>query len=254
MTEYILAESALDDWVRIVIFLLIIGGSFFGKIAKTLIKKFSPPEHEKSTRSASGKIDKPIAMPMPPVQARRQQQSIPMAKPFTTRSIQPEAKPTPPKETPIELPEILAEVFPELVAPRKTPHRKPEPQKPTPIPQSPTRSSSPQTHKTRSRSRQRRRVVTEVVKPAQQKPAQKTTEERLGRLTSMFDQKEDRLGHLETNIDPHPGTNDIHDDQENVVKVIADDSFMGVLRPSRKDLQKAIIMNEILSPPLALRN
>lgn len=250
MNEWTLAAFDIQEWINTIIFLVIIFGSIFTSIAKTLIKKFSPPEQGKTKRSASGKIDKPIARPMPTIQTRQQRPFIPVAKPLT---VQPEAKPTPPKEMPIELPEILAEVFPELIAPRKTSPRKPEPQRPAPIPQQPTRPSSPATQKTRIRSRQKRRVVTEAVKPAQPKPIQETTESRLGRLTSMFDQKEDLLGHLGTNIDPHPGTDDIHDDQENVVTAISDDWLLGITRPSRRELQKAIVMNEILSPPLALR-
>ena len=142
MNEWILAESDLKEWVNIIIFLLIVGGSVFGSIAKALIKKFSPPQQEKSTRSARGKIDKPIARPMPPVQTRQQRPPIPVAKPLP---VQPKAKPTPPIEMPLELPEILAEVFPELIAPRKTPRGKPEPEKPAPIPQQQARSIPPQT-------------------------------------------------------------------------------------------------------------
>ncbi len=257
MHRWILADSDFDGWLRIIILVLVFGGSFLSAILKTIIKKFSPKEEDqKSKTTPRTKFDRPVAKPMPGRPVQRAQPRSPAAKPRTPVREEKSRQSTEKKprlELPVELPEIFAEIFPDVVAPRRPKDRLPQP--PVPSTQS-KRPSRTQPKKSRRvvRAQDSKTKVAKARKVEAKKPVGKTTEERLGTLTSSFESGEERLGHLGTRVDPHPGSAYLEKDHDAYDIPAEVDGFKaGVFHVDRQDLRRAIIFNEILAPPLALR-
>lgn len=257
MHRWILAESDFDGWLRIIILVLVFGGSFLGAILKKIIKKFSPKEEEQQSKTTPRtKFDRPIAKPMPGRPVQRAQPRPSAAKPSTPVRVEKSQQPTekkPTLELPVELPEIFAEIFPDVVAPRQPKDRIPQP--PVPSTQS-KRPSRAQPNKSRRvvRAQDSTTQVAKARKVEAKKPVPTTTEERLGTLTSSFDAEDERLGHESTRVDPHSGSAYLEKAHEAYdIPVVVDGFKAGVFHVDRQDLRRAIIFNEILSPPLALR-
>lgn len=253
MPEWILAKSEIEGWINIIIIALVVGGPVLNAILKTLIKQFSPKEEESSKPIPGVKIDKPVAKPMPGRPTQTKQHRPPTAKPRPpVRAERP--KPQPKLELPIELPEILAEIFPDVVAPRRPQDRIPQPSESPPVSK---HSDKPKPKQSRRvvRSQSTQSQVAEARKVEAKKPVQQTTEDRLGTLSSTFDAEDELLGHASTRIDPHPGSADLEDEHVAYdIPIPVDDFKAGVFHVDRMELRRAIILKEILSPPLALRD
>lgn len=260
MPEWILAESGIESWINIIIIVLVVGGSFISAILKALIKKFSPKEETPSKKVPRVKFDRPIAKPMPGHPVQTAQPRPPTTGPRPPVRVEksrrkPEQKPM--VELPVELPEIFAELFPDIVAPRPPKDRIPHPSESSSRTQ---RSDKPKSKKSRRvvRSQSTQSHVAKARKVEATAPKHTTTEERLGTLKSSFELDEERLGHVETRIgpgmDPHPGSADLEEGHDAYdIPIPVDEFKAGVFHVDRQDLRRAIILNEILSPPLALR-
>ncbi len=226
-------QFQIDDWIQIIIVILIIGGSAFGAVAKKLIKTFTTEESpgEPATRSPGGsghaRPAPPVARPMP---TARQYPTAPALRPPTRE----------------ELPRPPVPVHP-TIARRRT--------------SEPTRQGTPRPQPTARPIPSRPRAT--------QRPA--ATEERLGHLTSAVEQTggldeavvEQRLGHLESSVAQRGDRLEAGMEQrlghvepgpEKKPATARGGLHIPVLgRGTRHNLRQAILLREILGPPVALR-
>ena len=92
--------KGLDDWIQIIVIILVIGASVFGAISKKLIKAFTP---EESDEAGSKKPPGEQALPRPGPARRPAPPARPVARPMpgTPRSevstLPPVARPVPPR-------------------------------------------------------------------------------------------------------------------------------------------------------------
>ena len=248
-------QFQIDDWIQIIIVILIIGGSVFGAVAKKLIKTFTPQEspREPTRGSPAG-----VGHTRPGVPPRPVQPAPPVARPMPTAGQYPTA-PVPRPPTREKLPRPPVPVHP-TIARRRTS----EPPGKPPVSRSrpePTRQGTPRPQPTARPISSRPRAA--------QRPA--TTEERLGHLTSAMEQTggldeaaaEQRLGHVESavaqrgerlesameqrlgHVEPGP---------EKKPATARGGLYIPVLgRAAPQNLRQAILLREILGPPIALR-
>ncbi len=255
MTNFV-AQSNFD-WMENIYGIVVIAFVVFGNIANSLIKSIK----EKKER------DKKLTAPMPKPQAHQrgdEPSPFPAARPRPTRPEiarplpptrptsppppvarpAPEAQPPRPAKTlgiprellPEGLEEILAEVVPELVRP------KPRPQTPPPAQRPPSRTTG-KAASSRGRSAP---PPERSKKKKSQRPADSA--QRLGTLTSSFDDERARESSVSAHVESHIGH----------LKHPVDDVPLGSAEhaqrlPSRAALRHAVIMSEILAPPRALR-
>ncbi len=212
------------DWIEGIIVLVIIAGSALSGIVKAIITKLNrsreevEAERELQERPPPPRMTQrpampPIARPMPP---RRRPPAVvqrPAAKPLTSQRPQAEV----PRTIPPVVQTILDVVLDGAVDVEDVLHRT-QPQQshaPPPPPPRPTQSK--------------------VTKPAARRRSIDDREVQKAMLV------EKRIGHVEPKVAP-------------VTPPLSTDADSELFeRPTRTDLRRAIILNEILSPPLALR-
>ena len=209
--------QGFDDWIQIIILALVAGSAIFGKVTKTLIRKFSPKKDPETP--VLGRPEPALRRPPPP--ARPMARPMPQAPtPQAAGPVPSPARPRPASKFPrVEsLPKMLREVFKQLGDAGETPPSQPAP---PPVAPSPPPRAAPGIERTGSKpvaARQRTRSKPGATPAAGVWPLVASVTESDVRKTQIKDSPLDTVRH-----------------------------------PTRASLRRAIIMNEILSPPLALR-
>jgi len=222
-------DGGFSDWIEILIILLVVGGSTIASVGKWFISKLNPEAAENKRKAAMEKSGRPMRRGLPPP-------ARPVARPLPPREERHEGpqRPVAPPLPPLR--EIIAE---EMPPPTPVTRYDDAPARPR-VPQRPKRAPAPAPMRPRSSTKAQRRVV----------PPPEARQERVEKrhLKSSFEVDEDRkfveraaklgkLTHAPATADSAPASGEFDD----------------IRRPSRKDLRKAIIMNEILGPPVSLR-
>ena len=217
-----LAQPEFDKWFQIVIAILVVGGSVLATVSKKLIQVFSPKEPDKPGQIQAGAP----GAPRRPAQARDPGQSArPVARPMTTTSSRPSSV-EPPVARPYPPPPIVSysvpEELPQRAAPRsRTTHR------PKPATPAPARAKERLGHRKLAVPKEERMAHLESAVPEEELYFEEDIEERLGHVESTpWAPAATRRGRAR-------------------VPVIG--------CPSRQTLRRAVVLREILSPPLALR-
>lgn len=209
--------QGMDDWIQIIILALVAGSAIFGKVTKTLIRKFSPKKDPDTPVPG-----RPVPLPRrPPPPARPMAQPMPQPPtPQGSSPVAPPARPRPVSKFPrVEsLPQMLREVFAQLGDAEKTSTSRPAL---PPGARSRPAHAAPEVERTGRQpvaARQRTRSKAGTTPAAKARPRVASVEKSGIRKTQIKDSPLDTVRH-----------------------------------PTRASLRRAIIMNEILSPPLALR-
>ncbi len=210
--------SDIGDWLQTIVILLVIAGSVFGAISKKLIAWFSPKSQ-----------DPPGAPVMPEMRPPAQSLKPPAAKPVTPQ--------VPPPFVVIEE-ESVARGSATGTARRR-------------------RKQKATTHTSAASSSQRKSQRT--ARPIQQPTEGKGSEQRLGHLRSTLEAEgeefealiEEDIGHLITQFDEpgHPS----HEWAKGKAPSVTGGHVRSRLRV-RRTVREAIIVAEILAPPLAMRD
>lgn len=248
-------QSGLDDWIQIIILVLIVGGSVFGAISKKLIAVFSPKE---DTSKGTGDV---ASKRRPPTPASRVQPG-----PSAQRPAQPTRQP------PITRP------YPSRPMPAAPVAGRGEPRRPTPASRPPSQRLTPPKPIPVSQQAPQTLVAEHAEVVARPSPARRRdlsepacAQEHLGHIISALDEEgelidttvEDHLGHLESRL----GIREDRFDEaveERLGRVEPESGTQPCARPagapvlaigspSRRALRRAVVMSEILAPPLALR-
>ncbi len=249
------------DWMENIYGIVVIAFVVFGNIANSIIKSI------KEKKGREKELTTPMPKPPPAQQRGGEPSPFPTARPRPARPEvarplpptrptsppPPVARPAPgtqpprpaktlgiPRELlPEGLEEILAEVVPGLVRPKPRPQTQPPTQPPT-TPTTPTtgKAASPRGRTAPPPKRSKKKVS--------QRPADSA--ERLGTLTSSFDDEKPRESSVAAHVESHISH----------LKHPVDDVPLGTAAharrlPSRAALRHAVIMSEILAPPRALR-
>jgi len=231
------------DWIETIVVVAIVAMSALGSVAKFFIRKFSPQnERDGTPRRVPGRpmtqrgppgLQRPVARPLPPRSGR------PVVPGHTDRE-----RPAPTRREPIPLPEplrdILAEVVPELVPPRQPPPASSGP---------PKRATVEHRASDKEEASRRRVVVSSPARKTQTTRSQGKASAKHARPASAkprANTTEQRIGHLESNLDSMAYTST--GDPAPI------DHLSAIKHPSRHALRTAIIMNEILGPPVSLRD
>jgi len=222
-----LAIQGIGDWIEGIIVLVIIAGSALGGIGKAISAKLNRSREEAAQREGRERPPPrmterpalpPMARPMPP----RRRPPVAMQRP-ATGSLTPQPAPQRPvAEIPRSFQPVVQSILDVVLdgaVDLETAFPKPQPSQPRrePPPASPRagRTSVP-------RQPVRRRSIED-------------REEQKSKLV------EKRIGHVEPHVASSPPPSS------------TETNFGWFERPTRTDLRRAIILNEILSPPLALR-
>jgi len=234
-----------------IIILVLVGGSAIGGVVKALIEKFggkdSSEYRKKRTDSKEADRPQPARSGHPPARPARPahppaRPTHPPARPVATRSeAQPVARPLPTRPiAQLSQGESAAPAIPR-------PQRRSPPQRPVARPAPETARQTP--------ARPTRQVRVKQPRPARS-PAPRP-ELTLQESMREFDERGSSLvdHHLTTALPSegvaHPSTELAHPDEQ-----IAEDRTLdldAIRTPTPRALRQAIIMNEILGPPLALR-
>lgn len=236
----VLGQGDSGNWIELIIYLVVIGGSMLGGMSQWLIRKFSRESPEDSHGAGQG--DRTGRPPAP--SARRPESARPVARPMPRPSDRaqsepprPVAKPLPPRpvQRPISTP---AETRPARThRPAQPVAREPAPRRPTP-PAVPRKPPPPKPAPPRPKSVQQR-----AAKPAKRRAKRKRQE-----LINVVSEAEveralaDRdFEHALPDAGPYGRTQST--------------SWLGdfAAHPTRKALRQAIVMSEVLGRPLALR-
>ena len=229
-----LAQPEIDNWLQIVIAILVVGGSVIGAVSKKLIQAFSPKEPDKPGQTPAGVPG--AGGPRRPAPAQGPgQPARPVARPMTRTSPRPPSVEPPVGRPYAPPPPVVIYTAPEESAQRPAPRppTAPRPRPATPVP---------------ARAEQRLGHLEPAVLEEEAR-FEAATERRMAHLESAvpeeelhFDEDiEERLGHVES-TPPVPAA---AGRSRARVPVIS--------RPSRQTLRRAVVLREILSPPLALR-
>ncbi len=238
MEVFILSQQGFDweDLLKYGVYIVIFFGAVLARGAKAIIdainkkkQRGSGPGSATPTQrvppAAGGRPSSPptpVARPLPP-RIRRSGQA-PVARPLPVRPSASGQVPVPPTRSPEEL--VIPQLVRELATPPEAVARR-SPNAPTP-PRQPGSARQP-----KPKPRPRKQTISEARKP------RRTSEERLGHLFSEKDLKrldpEARLGL-----------------KKKAAARVDDESRLGDMS-SRAALRQAIVMNEILGRPLALR-
>jgi hypothetical protein len=256
------AQIDIGDIGQILIVVLILAASAWKKVAEVLIRKFSPPPKEEADRLREQR-EKMMRRPPPP--------GRPVARPMPTRVERrtivvetPQEKlgtPQPPTSSlPGPLREILSEILPEVVPPPPKPARPVrrtegagpgERKRPDRPPASrvegvgPARPAPPRTPPTR-RSAQAAPPRKPGAKPTNLAP--ETTESE-SPYVDVSTHVEGHIGHLESEIERRPAA-----EIEPAAGRRSSEIMDVVQLRDRNHLRRAVILSEILSPPLAIRS
>ncbi len=211
----VLAESSFDGWVKILFFILIFGGSALGTILKKIIAHFTPNEEENTpAQPQSSRPD-----------IRRRAPSAPVARPLNAP--RPDARRE--KVSPMRpLSETLAPLRPVAGFPK--PEKPVRPARPAPATVRPP-TPSKQTRSRRRPVQEQPSASVQQQSPPPQKPKDQHEHGLLVDLHEDGEQLVDELAQSEKKISPR-------------------DRLLG----SRDGLRDAMILSEVLSPPLAMRD
>lgn len=211
--------QGMDDWIQIIILALVAGSAIFGKVTKTLIRKFSPKKDPETP--VLGRPEPALRRPPPPARpVARPMPQAPTATPQGSGPVAPPARPRPVSKFPrVEsLPQMLRGVFAQLGEAGEATQSRPAP---PPVAPPPHARAAPGVERT----------------GRQPVAARQRTRSKAG--TAPADKARPRVASVE---------------KSGIRKTQIKDSPLGTVRhPTRASLRRAIIMNEILSPPLALR-
>jgi hypothetical protein len=234
----LLQNSGDFNWIEIIVVLVLVGGSALGSIGKWLIEKTSPKTDRKPDdggRTAAAGTGAGQAEPSVP--RRRAPSARPVARPMPGTEPQetpvprPQARPLPP--SPTARPYVSQEPPKPAVVP--LPERKPRPVKPPPVRpvMKPAPAPPPKRRTPRVPSRPKKRKLGRL-EPGLH-PTLGEEEDR------KFELREHRLGKLQAQAEVEP-------EPEEVVE-----GYDPIRSPTRRSLRHAILMREILGPPVALR-
>lgn len=238
-------RSDFEQWGQLIIAVVVVLGSLFGAVSKKLIKMFSPKPPETSemselptitvvdARDTSVRVEpaRPVALPTTSTPTGR---SAPTGRSLPTRRSMPTARPATPSErlaTPVK-------PMPPEAPVRRSPHRV-EPGLPSAQPVA--RRARPTTTRAMPPSKALKGVGLAL---------DASVEEHLGHLRSEIEDQgervsssvEQRIGHLETHIDA----------AETVTQEPRRHPVLGLT--NQASLRHAVLMREILGPPIALRD
>jgi len=253
----ILAQGNFD-WMENLVGIIVIAFVVLGNVANALIKgikekkererKHTTPTSRPSSAQPRGGAPSayPTARPRPPRPevARPVPPARPTAPQQPATELAPEAQPPRPAPTlgiprellPEGLEEVLAEIVPQLVRPK-------------PRPQTPPPAQHPPVRKTRKAAAPHPRSAPPSPRPEQPSSSRPTDPaKRLGTLTSNLDAEPPREPSVAAHVESHISHLD-HPVSDATIGTLAH----GRRRPTRAALRHAIIMNEIISPPRALR-
>jgi len=222
-----LAIKDIGDWVQVIIVLVIVAGSALSGIVKAIITKLNRSREE--------------------AEAERERQGRPRPQRVTDRSAPPVARPMPPRyrlptamqrpqvEVPRTLPPVVQTILDVVLdgaVDLETAFPKPRPPQPT---AEPPVSGAARTYRAQSPPAPPRAGKATVPKRPVGRRSIEDREEQKAKLV------EKRIGHVE----PHVAS---------ATAPSSTDAYSELFeRLTRTDLRRAIILNEILSPPLALR-
>jgi len=229
-----------SGWIEGVVWVVLIGAGVLSQLGSGIIKYFK--ERDEKKRQANQPTPPPplsrppkrqVAPPRPPV--ARPRPARPMGRPA-----QPPARPRTqlPQDLPEGLREILGEVVPELVPPRKpAPPRRPAPSAPPPQRPASQRPAPP---------------------PPQAKPRPLTPERPIRPVASSIHVDEPHLGNLKSRLDDEDArvaaqVQSYIGDLRHPLADVAQAAAANAPSAARAALRQAIVMNEILMPPVALR-
>ncbi len=236
-TNPILAARGFDDWIQILIVIAVFGGPLLGNVLKKLIVHFSPQEDDKE----------PAEPQSPTPSMRRRKPSVPVAKPMTSSRretssdrrapVRPMPNVPPPPRPTVESPKtILGELESMLTGPTQdAPVR---PARPTPRSTKPPIPRPKPPAKALTTRQDRRRQPAR--KKATQVPRKKVAASKKAPVAHTH-------GLL---VDLHAGGEGLVKDLAVPVEEIS--PRVGLLG-SPAGLRHAILLSEILAPPLALR-
>lgn len=217
---FMLAIQNIGDWIEGIIVLVIIAGSALGGIGKAIITKLNRSREEaERERQGLPRPQRVTDRPAPPVARPMPPRHQP---PMATQ--RPAARPLPPQRPIAEIPRSLQPVVQSILdvvldgaVDLETAFPKPPPQ--------PRREPPPAPRPSK----------TKVSKSA---AVRRSIEDREEQKTKLV---EKRIGHVKPHVASAtpPSSTDANSELFE--------------RPTRTDLRRAIILNEILSPPLALR-
>ncbi len=218
-----LAIQDIGDWIQGVVVLIIIAGSALGGLGKAITAKLdrareaakAKGEGQQETPRTIRQVT-PVARPMPPPRRPPQVFERPVARPLP-----PQVRTQPRADMPPTFPPVVRTIL-DMVLDGAVDL---EAAVPTPPPQ-PRRARPPAPQR-----------VTEPP-PARPKVGRRSIEEREERKAELV---EKRIGHVQRHVAPA------------TAPASPDDGITLFDRPTHSDLRRAIILNEILSPPLALR-
>ncbi len=218
----ILAASSFEDWFKILFLILVFGGPIIGSVTKKLIAHFSPKEEENTPAKPQS--------PQPPI--RRRAPSAPVARPMTSPQSQASGERLSPNRPQGDslTPQRPVAGYPKPDIPARTtpPAVRPTAPKPTPRPTSQVPAD---------KARSRRRPV-ENKSSARSHKASRPSKKSKGKH---------QHGVL---IDLHEGGEALVDDLAMPVEKL---SHRKRLLGSRASVRDAIMLSEILAPPLAMR-
>ncbi len=226
----------MEDWIQLVIILLIVGGSVLGPVVKKLIEAFTPKDEGSSTPRARALGADPSQEQDTTLEPRRPRvhEEVPKAAPV----------PAPPRRR--------------TTTAQQAPRRERQPAQPAP----PSTPPPPRRRKPEPRPTSRPTVATSSME---------NVEDPLGHLTSMVEQtggadertSQQRLGHVTSTIE---GVGErLHNSIDEHLGHVESTAYA---RPSRtptraripgfgpatpQALRQAVLLREILGPPLALR-
>ena len=250
----LLAAPGLDlnDWIRLIVVILLIGGSALGGVAKTLINKFggkasgedesaSKPDGRSATPLRQQPMH-PVARPMP---QRRGEQGQATARPYPLQPAtpMPSDQASPPSLVRRGRAALPSETVAQPVARIPTPSRR----MPPPLVQPAEPGARPRPVAVEPRSIPPRQRPPQAAPAPQPKRRAKVR----ARASTKPKEAETTLGTLaDRHLEVSAGL--LHPDTEAIKRVqrVAVDP---IRRPTRQGLRRAIIMNEILGPPIALR-
>ena len=230
------APKGLEGWINTIVILLIIGGSILGPVAKWLIAKTRRDAEEEPGKIGSGGQEAGPRAPRPRVPPAH-----PVARPMQVGGRQRET-PEPPLATPspsrrTARPAVSQEpARPVTPPPPKAPPRRPVEQPPRPRPAPPPAKRTPAPAVT---SERRVSPESKPRRPQRKEPSLHVT---LGEDEDRkFAKRERELGTLRVQSEPETSA------------VQTPGEFDVVRNPTRRSLRQAILMREILGPPLSLR-
>ena len=219
-----LAIQDIGDLIQGIVVLIIIAGSALAGLGKAITAKL---DRAREAAKAKGEGQQeaprtirtvtPVARPMPPPRRQPQLFERPVARPLP-----PQVRTQPPADLPPALPPVVRTIL-DMVLDGAVDL---EAAVPTPPP--------PRARRERAPAPQRPQATA----PLRPKVGRRSIEEREERKAELV---EKRIGHVQRHVAPV------------AAPTTSDDGMTLFDRPTHSDLRRAIILNEILSPPLALR-